>query len=39
MLVDVGEEDWDAVIHVHLKGTFRPHPPRRQSLATAPQGG
>jgi NAD(P)-dependent dehydrogenase (short-subunit alcohol dehydrogenase family) len=24
MLVNMGEEDWDAVIHVHLKGTFAP---------------
>ena len=28
MLVNMTEEEWDAVINVHLKGTFAPTPPR-----------
>ena len=33
MLVNMDEADWDAVIKVHLKGTFAPVAPRRRLLA------
>ena len=39
MLFSMTEEEWDAVIRVHLKGTFAPGPPRRRLLARAGQGG
>ena len=39
MLVNMTEEEWDAVISVHLKGTFAPDPSRGRVLAGADQGG
>ena len=38
MLVNMTEAEWDAVIKVHLKGTFAPDPLRRRLLARAGQG-
>ncbi len=38
MLTNMTEAEWDAVIKVHLKGTFAPCPPRRRLLAGAVQG-
>ena len=38
MLFSMSEDDWDAVIAVHLKGTFAPSQPRRQVLAREGQG-
>ena len=39
VLVNMTEEEWDAVIHVHLKGHFVPDPLGRRLLAGADQGG
>ena len=39
MLANMTEEEWDAVIKVHLKGTFAPVPLGRGLLARAGQGG
>ena len=39
MLINMTEEEWDAVIKVHLKGTFAPGPLGRRLLAGAGQGG
>ena len=39
MLTNMSEAEWDAVIKVHLKGTFAPVPPRRRLLAGAVEGG
>ncbi len=39
MLVNTSEEEWDAVIRVHLKGHFAPLAPRRCLLARRGQGG
>ena len=38
MVFSMTEEEWDAVIKVHLKGTFGPEPLRRRVLARAGQG-
>ena len=38
MLVNMTEAEWDAVIKVHLKGTFAPGPPRGRLLARPQQG-
>ena len=38
MLINMTEEEWDAVIKVHLKGTFAPGPLRRGLLARAGEG-
>ena len=38
VLANMTEEEWDAVINVHLKGTFAPSPLRRRLLARAGQG-
>ena len=38
MLANMTEEEWDAVINVHLKGTFAPSPLGRGVLARAAQG-
>ena len=38
VLVNMTEEEWDAVIHVHLKGHFVPDPLRRRLLARAVEG-
>ena len=39
MLTNMTEEEWDAVINVHLKGTFAPSRMGRRVLAGAGQGG
>ncbi len=39
MLVNMTEAEWDAVIKVHLKGTFAPVAPRRRVLARSRQAG
>ena len=39
MLVNMTEAEWDAVIKVHLKGTFGPVALRRRPLARAVEGG
>ena len=39
VLVNMTEEEWDAVIHVHLKGHFVPDTLGRGLLARADQGG
>ena len=39
VLVNMTEEEWDAVIHVHLKGHFVPDPLGRRLLAGADEGG
>ena len=38
MLTNMTEEEWDAVINVHLKGTFAPEPMGRGVLARAGEG-
>ena len=38
MLVNMTEDEWDAVIAVHLKGHFAPTPPRGGVLARAVEG-
>ena len=37
MLFSMAEEEWDAVIKVHLKGTWAPHGWRRSTGATVPR--
>ena len=39
MLVDMTEDEWDAVIRVHLKGTFELPPVAERLLARPSQGG
>ena len=39
VLVNMTEEEWDAVVDVHLKGHFVPDPLGRGLLARADQGG
>ena len=39
MLFTTSEEEWDAVIRVHLKGHFAVDAPRGRVLAPAQQGG
>ena len=39
MIFSMTEDEWDAVIRVHLKGTFAPTPPRRRVLARPGEGG
>ena len=38
MIFNMTEDDWDAVIKVHLKGTFATTPPRGRLLARAVEG-
>ena len=38
MLVNMSEQEWDAVVRVHLKGHFSTGPPRGRLLAGAPEG-
>ena len=38
MLANMDEAEWDAVIDVHLKGTFAPCPARHRLLARAVEG-
>ncbi len=38
MLANMEESEWDAVIGVHLKGTFAPDPPRGRVLARPGEG-
>ncbi len=39
MLVNAGEDEWDAVIRVHLKGHFAPAAPRERLLARRGERG
>ena len=39
MVFTTSEEEWDAVIRVHLKGHFATDPPRDRVLARAVEGG
>ena len=39
MVFNMTEADWDAVIRVHLKGTFAPTPPRGGLLAEPSKAG
>ena len=38
MIFNMSEEDWDAVVAVHLKGIVQRRPPRDRLLARAAQG-